>query len=461
MYRRLCYSVVLVFLLNACSKNDGNTSTDPVTNPPVTNPPVTNPPATSPGVQFDTSRQYLADTSWVRVTVQTKDPVSKDVAVKITYTVKGLTYPNDFTTTPASTNGVVLLTIPAGKKAAYFDIQLNSSYLADLGDEIGCRLDSAGTSMQLGAIREQLLISRGTVQKYINLDRGTYGNNSIFINFDRHTAVAFDRNSWDLGFYTGPEDYRVILNSATGMLAHRLDKNDLNDVSAVDTIGLAETLNFGSSITYRNIDNPNGDLKQTAIAAISNDPAENKVYIINRRQGVGNAASGAWKKVRIIRNGAGGYILQHADIAATTYSSVAITSDETYYFNYISFENGPVIAEPKKEEWDIVWTSSTISLKDAQETPDPYFLHQVLQQNRNTRSALGPSNIDYAAFSNSDVPGLSFNTYKTISDLRWISIMNINNVYRIIRTSRNTLYKYGFEYNNSRPFFMTITYKPI
>jgi hypothetical protein len=453
MYRRLLYPFVLVFVLNACSKDNDDRSTDPVNNPPVNNPPVT-----LQGVQFDSSQQYLADTSWLRVTVQTKDLVSQDVTVKITYTAKGLTYTQDFTTTPASTNGVVLLTIPAGKRSAYFEIQLNASYLPDAGDEISCRLDSAGTSMQLGAIREKLLTSRSSVQKYIDLARGTNGHNRIFINFDKHTAVAFDRNSWDLGFYTSQKDYRVILNSATGMLAYRLDKNDLNAVSATDTIGLAEALNFGSSTTYRNIDNPNGDLNQTAIAAIADKPEENKVYIINRRQGVGNPTTSAWKKVRIIRNGTGGYTLQHADIPATTYTSVNITRDEGYYFNYISFENGPVVAEPKKEEWDIVWTSSTISLKKPEETPDPHFLPNVLQQNRNTKSAIGPSNIDYYLFSNSNVAGLAFNTYKTISEMNWISIKN---TYRIIRNSRNTLYKYRLEYDNSRPFFMTIEYKPI
>jgi hypothetical protein len=451
MYRRLCYSFALVLLLNACSKTDDNPSTDPVTNPPVT----------SEGVQFDASQQYLGDSSWLRVTVQTKDPVSRDVTVKITHTAKGLTYPKDFTTMPASTNGTILLIIPVGKTTAYFDIQLNSSYLADAGDEISCRLDSAGTSMQLGAIREKLLTSRGTVQKYIDLNRGTNGNNSIFINFDKRTAAAFDRNSWDLGFYTGQGEYQVILNSSTGMLAYRLEKNDLNDVSAADTIGLAATLNFGALTTYRNIDNPNGDLTQTAIAAITNDAAENKVYIINRRQGVGNPATGAWKKVRIIRNGAGGYTLQYADIAATTYSSVNINRDEAYYFNYFSFENGPVIAEPKKEEWDIVWTSSTVSFKKPNETPEPYFLHHVLHQNRNTKSAMGPSNIDYFDFSNSDLTGLAFNTYKTITDLNWMFVLRINNDYRIISTSRNTLYKYRFDYNNSSPYFMTVTYKPI
>ena len=108
MYRRFYYLFVLVFVLNACSKDSDDRSTDPGNNPPTNNPPVT-----SQGVQFDSTRPYLADTSWVRVTVQTKDPVNQDVTVKITYTAKGLTYTKDFTTTPASTNGVILFSIPA------------------------------------------------------------------------------------------------------------------------------------------------------------------------------------------------------------------------------------------------------------------------------------------------------------------------------------------------------------
>jgi hypothetical protein len=431
--------------LNACSKHGDDKPTDPVTNPPVT----------SQGVQFDTSLQYFGDTTRFRVTVQTKDPVNQDVTVKITYTSKGLVYPKDFTTTPASNNGVLLLTIPAGKKSVYFEIQKDPAYLLDGGDEIRYKLDSAGTSMSLGATREHVVLSTGFVEKYIDLDRGENGKNRVFINFEKVTATAYDRNSWDLGFYTGQEDYRVILNSATGMLAYKLDKNDLNNVSAADTVGLIKT-----STTYLNIDNPNGDLTKTAIAAISDKPDENKVYIINRRQGSGNAGIVAWKKVRILRNGSGGYTLQHADIAATTYTSVNITRDEAYYFNYISFENGAVIAEPKKDDWDLVWTSSTISRKDPEETPQPFFLQHVLQQNRNTRSAVGPDDVDYQKFNNSNVANLAFNTYKTITGMGWSSSGG-NGEYRILRTGRNTLYKFRFQDYDTNPFITSVTFKPL
>jgi hypothetical protein len=445
MYRNLFYLFAFVFVLNACSKHKDDKPVDPVIDPPVT----------AQGVQFDTSLQYFGDTALYRVTVQTKDPVSKDVSVKITYTSKGYIYTKNFTTTPASDNGIMLLTIPAGKKSAYFDVKIDPSYLRDGGDEIRYKLDSAGTSMPLGSIREQVILSISFVEKYIDMNRGDNGKNRVFINFDKLTATAIDRTTWDLGFYAGQEDHRVILNSATGMLAFRLDKNDLTNVSAADTVGLIK-----AQATDLNVDNPNGDLTKTAIAAISATPEDNKVYIINRRPGVGNPATGAWKKVRILRNASGGYTLQQADIASTTFYSVNITKDDAYYFNYISFDNGAVIGEPKKEDWDIVWTSSTISRKGPEETPQPFFLNHVLQQNRNTKITMGPSAIDYQKFNIGDVTSLTFNTYKTITNFYWTPSGG-NGEYYIIRTSRNTLYKFRMSDYDSNPFITSVTFKPL
>jgi hypothetical protein len=215
--------------------------------------------------------------------------------------------------------------------------------------------------------------------------------------------------------------------------------------------------------TYLNVDNPNGDLTKTAIAAISATPEDNKVYIINRRAGVGNPATGAWKKVRILRNASGGYILQHADIASTAYYSINITKDDAYYFNYISFENGPVVGEPKKEDWDIVWTSATVSRKGPEETPLPHFLNHALHQNRNTKMTTGPADISYQKFSSSDVPGLAFNTYKTISALNWTPSWYNSGEYQIIQTSRNKLYKFRFQDwdVNSSPFVTSVTFRPL
>jgi hypothetical protein len=151
--------------------------------------------------------------------------------------------------------------------------------------------------------------------------------------------------------------------------------------------------------------------------------------------------------------------LQQADIAATTFYSVNITKDEAYYFNYISFENGLVAGEPKKEDWDIVWTSSIISRKGPEETPVPFFLNHVLQQNRNTKLAMGPSDIDYQKFNNGDVASVTFNTYKTISGFNWTP--GNDSDYRIIRTARNTLYKFRMADYDRDPYITQINFKPL
>jgi len=48
--------------------------------------------------------------------------------------------------------------------------------------------------------------------------------------------------------------------------------------------------------------------------------------------------------------------LQYAPIDATTFNTVDIAKDEEYNFKYWSFEQGEVAGEPRKADWDIMWT---------------------------------------------------------------------------------------------------------
>lgn len=86
--------------------------------------------------------------------------------------------------------------------------------------------------------------------------------------------------------------------------------------------------------------------------------------------------------------------------------------------------------------------------------------NHVLQQNRNTKIAMGPSEIDYQKFNNGDVPGLAFNTYKTLTGFNW-SPSGSNGEYYIIRTSRNTLYKFRISDYDTNPFITSVTFKPL
>ena len=209
-----------------------------------------------------------------------------------------------------------------------------------------------GTNKQLTLSFAELVANSSTA----TIDGGgpTYPN-KVFIDLSANRQTPVLRTNWDLGFYTGSDDFRVILNSSSAMMAKQIAKDDLNAVTAADTVGFSTEVVFSQSapttaaLPY--IDYPNGDLTKTAIAAISATAADNKVYIINRGTGVGSPApQRGWKKIRIIRNASGGYTLQHADIAATTFTSVDIPKDDAYFFKYISFENGAVAVEPAKKE---------------------------------------------------------------------------------------------------------------
>lgn len=187
--------------------------------------------------------------------------------------------------------------------------------------------------------------------------------NSVFVDFseDKQTSVA--RNLWDLGFYGGADDFRVIINHSTGAAVAALDKTDLNQVSAADTIDLAESgaLNLGQgSGTFDKIDPVEGGrtayLSGTAISAVSANAADNKVYILAR--GTSGTPDRGWQKIRIIRN-ASGYTLQYAKIEETTFKTLDISKDAKYNFKYVSFDKGAVDVEPEKGAWDIEWGLST------------------------------------------------------------------------------------------------------
>src|SRR5690606_16521049 len=61
--------------------------------------------------------------------------------------------------------------------------------------------------------------------------------NKVFVDLSANRQSYVNRSDWDLGFYMAEGQFRVILNSSSSMMARALDKNNLNDVTAADTIG--------------------------------------------------------------------------------------------------------------------------------------------------------------------------------------------------------------------------------
>lgn len=197
---------------------------------------------------------------------------------------------------------------------------------------------------------------------------GSGAANSVYVDLSVPKQDSVKRASWDLGFSTG-SDFRVVLNNTITALARPLEKNDLNAVTADDTIGMVLSLNQAepSPEEFDMLDDIDGDLSKTRIAAVSAADADNVVYILNRGTG-GSTAARDWLKIRVLRKAAG-YTVQYAKIADATFQTVDVVKNDKYNFNYVSLGGTAVTVEPEKTNWDFVWTYSVFKTNFGVDVP--------------------------------------------------------------------------------------------
>lgn len=440
LWKTLLVFCSLTLLINACRKKDA--------------------PLPDNLAQFEAPQQGIAaDIPSITVKIKLTRATDRDIPLTISLTLNGVAYTTYFTTTPAANSNIIPLTILSGASEASFTLTKTPGAVFTGDENIIFKIESSGAPVIIGTtavftLKFAEIISTGSV---ITGDGGgaTYGN-KIFFDLSANSQLPVQRTRWDLGFYTGEDNWRVMLNSSSAMMAKQINKNNLTEVTAADTAGFSTEVIFNqsapttSSLSY--IDYPNGDLSRTAITAIGAVADENKVYIINRGTGIGSPAPArGWKKIRIIRNTAGGYTLQHSDISSTTFTSVDIAKDNTHFFKYISFENGIVSVEPPKTKWDIAWCYfSNVTNFGSGEVP--YLFQDIVLQNRNTQVAkILTSAKAYADFSEADLASLTFTTNQNAIGADWRSGGGPGTApavrtdrYYIIKDSDNNYYKLRF-----------------
>ncbi len=408
-------------------------------------------------VQFESDNQGLpATTQEITVKLKLTRATDRDIPVTVSVTPTGVAYTTDFTTTPAASSGTLALTIPSGSSETSFKLTKAPGILLDGDESIVFKIESSGAPVIIGTVNTFTLqfaeiISAGST---IAGDGGgaTFGN-KVFFDLSANSQTAVQRTKWDLGFYSGDE-WRVILNSSTFMMAKQIDKNDLNAVSKEDTVGLLlydHNMPETESLAY--IDYPNGDLSRTAIAEISATASDNKVYLVNRGVGIGaSVPERGWKKIRILRNGNGGYTLQHADINATSFTSIDIPKNTDNFFNYISFETGAVTVEPPKTKWDIAWTYFANALNFGGGDV-PYAYQDFVIQNRNVEVAkVLTSAKAYSAFAEADIAAQTFSNAQNKIGADWRKgataggdpPVPYDDRYYIIKDGDNNYYKLRF-----------------
>lgn len=409
-------------------------------------------------IVYTTDAQGIAETeNSIVVKLKLTRGTDTEIPVTVNITEQGAQYGTKYTTTPAATNGTIALTVPSGNNEASFIVTKVPGVLFEGTEKIVFDIHSSGSPVLIGNAKQLTLSFAELVatQSTLTIDGGgaTYPN-KVFIDLSANRQTAVLRTNWDLGFYTGDADnFNVILNASVAMMVKKIDKNDLSQVSAADTVG------FGADVAYSPfapspaqmdyIDYPDGSLAKTAIGAIAANAADNKVYIVNRGSGVGTPAPArGWKKIRVLRNGNGGYTLQHADIASPTFSSVDITKDDKYFFKYISFENGVVPVEPQKTKWDIAWTYTGFVANFGAEVP--YTFQDIVQQNRNVEVAkVLTTTKSFAAFAEADLAALTFSASQSTIGSDWrrttpSPAQAWDDRYYIIKDGNNNYYKLRF-----------------
>jgi hypothetical protein len=346
-------------------------------------------------VAFENKEQGITATeNSITVKIQLLNAAEQDLPLVINVVEAGVINTVDYTTIPATTAGKIILNIPSGSKEASFKLSKVPSAIFDGDEKIIFTLSTPSTAVNIGFTKEfTLTFAELIANNYTSTINGGGANfgNKVFVDISANRQKAIQRTNWDLGFYNGTDDFRVTLNSSVNMMAKQINKTDLNTVNNNDTIGLTSDVSFSqfapvtTSLPY--IDYPNGDLTRTAISAIASNANDNKVYIINRGNAIGTgAASRGWKKIRMLRNATGGYTIQYADLAATTFTSLDITKDDRTFFKQFSFENNIVDVEPLKKKWDFTWTyfANTTNLGGGEV---PYLFQDVILINKNVQVA--------------------------------------------------------------------------
>ncbi|MFD2581762.1 HmuY family protein [Pedobacter vanadiisoli] len=265
-----------------------------------------------------------------------------------------------------------------------------------------------------------------TLNGLIASELGSAAGNSVYVDFSRDKQTSVARASWDLGFYCGA-DFRVILNNTTsaGAKVMTTANASLATVNEADTLGLTLAVSQADPAPshFAFFDAIDGNLSNTVIPAISATAADNKVIILNRGTGGGIAAK-SWIKLKVTRNGSGGYTLQYGKIKETTnFTTVDVPKDANFNFKFVSLTNGTVVsAEPEKTNWDLVWTYSVYQTTFGS-TLVPYNFSDLVFINKLagvTAAVVSASTKSYAAFGESDLSGsITFSSARDVIGSNW------------------------------------------
>lgn len=368
-------------------------------------------------------------------------------------------YGQDFTTIPAAVNNTIELFITSG--------ELQNEIIFN---KLNTTLDeTTRVNFTISSINYDNASIRGNTDFVINSSAALGGSiapevggpnegNQVFVDLSSQSITLAQRDSWDLGFYNGSE-FRVIINSSIYMATKELTATNIDAVTVADVASLQPQVAVGtfdpSNVTY--IDAPNGNILETAIGEISSNDADNKVYLVNLGYEVGTATpttgsvavagdQRGWKKIRVLRNG-DDYILQYANLEATTHEEIIISKDTDFNFNHFNFNTNTLVqVEPQKEKWDISFTVLTNILPGA----GSYGFSDFVTHNRKGSAVsyqVNTIDFSYDDFALSNLVESNFSEDHTTIGSNWRDVFSgtaYSDRFYIIKDPNGNIYKLKF-----------------
>nr|WP_321223295.1 HmuY family protein [uncultured Psychroserpens sp.] len=299
---------------------------------------------------------------------------------------------------------------------------------------------------------------------------GPNQQNQVYIDLSSNTTTSVQRDSWDLGFYSG-NDFRVVINGSIAMAAAELSVTNIDAISSstqevIDLQPVVAVSTFdNSNLAY--VDGFDGNINDTAIAQISDIDSENNVYLVNLGNEVGtdtpatgvsvNGEERGWLKLRILKDG-NDYVLQYANLDDTTHNEVTISKSANYNFTFFSFNTQSIVnVEPLAENWDLNFTVFTDEVFAGPDSYGAYTYADFVESNnlKNVGIYMIDTNVNtefsYDNFTLIDVDNLNFSIDQRSIGSSWRngggpgSAPSLkDNVFYIVNDTDGNLYKLKF-----------------
>lgn len=237
------------------------------------------------------------------------------------------------------------------------------------------------------------------------------------------------KTDWDLGFETGSEGWRIVLNNAKAMNAGRSPEVDF--ASVTDTVGVA----WESDASSWNLDE----------TAIGNWQESNGVYCIDRGFSYDGTHQG-YQKLEIQSVNQAYYTIRYANLDGSNERTAQVPKDDdSYNFTFYSFDSHDITEiEPEKETWDLVFRQYTHRFDDGV----VYLVNGVLSNSHNVEVA-EVFDKDFTEVQFDDIQNATFSADNDIIGYDWKTFngndfdIHPEQVY-IVKTTEGLYYKLRF-----------------